>query len=127
MNRHQQLVTQSRKARRICGASGLALAIAAATMGQVPAAVADQPEAAEVALVWQQAALATVPFSPAQSLYLSFTSRAVDRAVQHSLKREASSETAAVAQAAHDVLVEYFPAATSALDAKLASSLGDVP
>jgi hypothetical protein len=128
MSRHQKLETQSRKARRFCGASGLALAVAAATtLTQVPVAGAEQPETADVALGWQETALTTVPFSPAQSLYLAFTSRAVDKAVRTSLKNPASSETAAVAQAAHDVLAEYFPAATGTLDSKLATSLGGVP
>ena len=90
-------------------------------------AAADVPESAEVALAWQETALSTVPFSPAQSVYLSFTSRAVDRAVGHSLKAANSSETAAVAQAAHDVLLEYFPGAASALAAKLTQSLAGVP
>lgn len=89
--------------------------------------VAVEPESAEIALAWQGNALATVPFSPAQALYLSFTSTAVDRAVQKSLKRANSSETAALARAAHDVLVEYFPAASATLDARLAESLAGVP
>jgi hypothetical protein len=90
-------------------------------------AAADAPESAEVALAWQETALSTVPFSPVQSVYLSFTSRAVDRAVGHSLKAARSSETAAVAQAAHDVLIAYFPGAASTLDAKLTQSLAGVP
>jgi hypothetical protein len=118
---------KTKSARRLTCASGLALAVAAAMAAGQATAVADPPEAAEVALVWQQTALTTIPFSPAQSLYLSFTSQAVDRAVLKSLKRDVSSETAAVAQAAHDVLAEYFPAATSALDTKLATSLDGVP
>lgn len=118
---------KTRIALRISAASGLALAVAAAGMSQTPLVAADPPEAAEVALAWQEAALTTVPFSPAQSLYLAFSSRAVARAVTTSLKHPASSETAAVAQAAHDVLAEYFPAAADALDAKLADSLAGVP
>jgi hypothetical protein len=92
-----------------------------------PGVAAGEPESAEIALVWQGTALATVPFSPAQALYLSFTSTAVDRAFRKSIKTANSSETAAVARAAHDVLVEYFPASAGALDAKLAESLADVP
>lgn len=92
-----------------------------------PGASAAEPEPAEIALVWQSTALATVPFSPAQGLYLSFTSTAVDRAVQKSLKRADSSESAAVAQAAHDVLLEYFSGAAGTLDARLAESLAAVP
>ena len=90
-------------------------------------AVAAEPDAAEIALVWQGNALATVPFSPAQSLYLAFTSTAVDRAVRKSVKTASSSETAAVARAAHDVLVEYFPGSAGTLDTKLTESLADVP
>ena len=56
------------------------------------------------------------------SLYLSFTSTAVDRAVRKSLKTTSSSETAAIARAAHDVLAEYFPGATGTLDARLATN-----
>ena len=92
-----------------------------------PGALAAEPESAEIALAWQGTALATIPFSPGQSLYLAFTSRAVDRAVRKSLKTANSSESAAVARAAHDVLVEYFPAAAGALDARLAESLAGVP
>lgn len=103
-----------------------AAAVAVAAPG-ITGAVAVEPESAEIALVWQGTALATVPFSPAQGLYLSFTSTAVDRAVRKSLRRANSSETAAVAQAAHDVLVEYFPAASGTLDAMLADSLAGVP
>ena len=92
-----------------------------------PGAVAAEPDPAAVALAWQGTALATVPFSPAEALYLSFTSTAVDRAVRTSLKASSSSESAAVARAAHDVLVEYFPAATGSLDARLTESLAEVP
>ena len=106
--------------------TAVAAGLAVAAPGS-PGAVAVEPEPAEIALVWQGTALATVPFSPAQALYLSFTSTAVERAVQKSLKTANSSETAAVAQAAHDVLAEYFPAATGTLDGKLAESLAGVP
>ncbi|MGA8047257.1 MAG: hypothetical protein WCA30_13425 [Dermatophilaceae bacterium] len=89
-----------------------------------PSMAAEEPS--EVALRWQETALSTVPFSPATSLYLAFTSRAVHKAVTQSLRHPDSSETAAVATAAHDVLIEYFPGATS-LDATLADSLAGVP
>ena len=110
----------------LTAAAAAAAAVAVAAPG-TPGAVAAEPESAEIALAWQGTALATVPFSPAQALYLSFTSTAVDRAVRKSLQRANSSETAAVAQAAHDVLVEYFPAAYRTLDAMLADSLAGVP
>lgn len=107
-------------------AAGLAAATSLSAFGPSGAGAAE-PEPATIALAWQRTALATVPFSPAKALYLSFASKAVDRAVQHSLRAASSSETAAVAQAAHDVLVEYFPGATATLDAKLAESLAGVP
>jgi hypothetical protein len=115
--------------RRLAGitATAVAAGLAAVTAPGTPAAVAQQPGSAEIALAWQGTALATVPFTPAQALYLSFTSTAVDRAVQKSLKTAQSSETAAVAQAAHDVLVEYFPTASGTLDATLTDSLAGVP
>jgi len=115
--------------RRLAGitATALAVGLAAVTTPGTPAAAAEEPEPAEIALVWQGTALATVPFTPAQGLYLSFTSTAVDKAVRTSLRQKSSSETATVAQAAHDVLVEYFPTASGALDAQLTASLGGVP
>lgn len=106
--------------------AALGAGLAVATPGG-HGAVAVEPESAEIALAWQGTALATVPFSPAQGLYLAFTSTAVDRAVRKSIKTANSSETAALARAAHDVLVEYFPASAGTLDAKLAESLAAVP
>jgi hypothetical protein len=106
--------------------AAVAAGLTVATPGGSGAAAAE-PESAEVALAWQGTALATVPFSPAQALYLSFTSTAVDRAVRKSLKTASSSEAAAVARAAHDVLVEYFPGSAGTLDAKLAETLATVP
>ncbi|GAB3246319.1 vanadium-dependent haloperoxidase [Nocardioides dilutus] len=104
-------------------AAGLVFVAVPGTEG----AAAEPLEPAEIALVWQATALTTVPFSPAQGMYLSFTSTAVDRAVGKSLKTASSSEAAAVARAAHDVLAEYFPASAGTLDAKLDESLSDVP
>jgi hypothetical protein len=88
---------------------------------------ADAQDPVAVALDWQATAIATVPFSPAKGLYLAFTSKAVDKAVAASLRRERSSEAAAIAQAAHDVLVAYFPAAGATLDDRLAQTLASVP
>lgn len=112
--------------RCLVGVTVACAGLAVVAPGSPPAAAAE-PETAEIALVWQETALATVPFSPVQSLYLSFASTAVDRAVRKSLRRADSSEVAAVARAAHDVLLEYFPAVAAALDAKLAESLAGVP
>ena len=59
-------------------------------------------------------------------VYLAYVSTAMDRAVNPG-ERNGQSADAAVAQAAHDVLVHYFPARTSDLDALLAASLATVP
>lgn len=107
------------------GATALAGTMTVA--GSAQAGPAADPDPTETALAWQETALSTVPFSPAQSLYLAFASVAVDTAVTKSLKAANSSETAAIAQAAHDVLKEYFPGAASSLDTKLADSLAAVP
>ena len=111
--------------------AGVAATVVATGLLVTPSGAAGsappEPGSTDTALAWQQTALATVPFTPAQALYLSFTSTAVERAVRKSLKTATSSESAAIARAAHDVLVEYFPASTGALDAKLAESLAAVP
>jgi hypothetical protein len=116
------------KPRTLAGLSAIAVAagLTVAAPGG-PGVAAAEPESAEIALAWQGTALATVPFTPAQALYLSFTSTAADRAVRKSLKRKDSSEAAALAQAAHDVLVHYFPTSAPTLDAKLVESLASVP
>ena len=111
--------------RYLAGITAAAVGLTVAAPGGSGAAVT--PESAEIALTWQGIALTTVPFSPAQALYLSFTSTAVDRAAEKSLKTANSSEAAAVARAAHDVLVEYFPGSSGTLDTKLAESLASVP
>ena len=113
--------------RQVAALTATAVAVALAAVPGTPGAAAAPPEPAEIALVWQSTALTTVPFSPAQAMYLSFTSTAVNRAVRKSLKTANSSEAAAVARAAHDVLAEYFPSSAGTLGAKLAESLADVP
>jgi hypothetical protein len=114
--------------RHLTGVTAAAVVAGLSALAPVgPAATAVEPDPTEVALVWQGNALATVPFSPAQALYLSFTSTAVDKAARQSAKAAGSSEAAAVATAAHDVLVEYFPTAAGTLAAMLAESLAAVP
>ncbi len=58
---------------------------------------------------------------------LGYTSTAMHDAVTSSLRRRDSSETAAVAVAAHDVLAHYVPAAIGDLDTRLTASLALVP
>ncbi len=109
--------------------AGVTTAVLAASVGAVnaPSAHAAEPDPASVALDWQATAQTTVTFSPAKGMYLGFTSKAVNKAAHRSLNAGNSSEAAAVAQAAHDVLKEYFPGASATLDAKLADTLALVP
>jgi len=81
-------------------------------------------------LDWERVAFATVyPATPIPSgvPILGFTSMAIYDAALTSVQRGNSSETAAVAAAAHDVLAHYYPAAQASLDAQLTSSLAGVP
>jgi hypothetical protein len=118
---------------------GLALPLALAgpaSLGEaaVPTRANVASSANAVLFQWQRTALTTVyPAPPAAptplpvgTLYLGFTSLAVNDAVQTSLQRGHTSVTAAIAQSAHDVLAEYFPAATAGLDASLAATLATV-
>ena len=113
--------------RRALGAATALVAALPLAVTMTAPAHAGEPDPVAVALDWQTTAITTVPFSPAKGLYLGFTSKAVDKAVARSLRRERSSEAAAIAQAAHDVLAEYFPAARPTLDDRLAQTLGAVP
>jgi hypothetical protein len=88
------------------------------------------PESPAIALTWQSIAYTTVypaKAVPVGTVFLAYTSRAVHQAARASLNTTGSSETAAVAQAAHDVLAHYFPTAQGTLDTKLAESLALVP
>lgn len=118
-----------------------ALVLALGTPALVQATAADRPakshgtsrhttEDASSALTWQGIAMATIyPANPVPSgvPLLGFTSGAVYDAVRASVHTHHSSEAAAVATAAHDVLAHYLPAAESALDTQLATSLAAVP
>ncbi len=87
-------------------------------------------ESAQVVLDWERVSFATVyPATPIPSgvPVLGFTSLAMHRAATSSAERSDSSETAAVATAAHDVLLHYYPGAAAALDAQLVTSLAAVP
>lgn len=87
-------------------------------------------ESAQVVLDWERISLATVfPVTPIPSgqPLLGYTSLAMHDAAHASARRWSSSETAAVATAAHDVLVHYFPTAEATLDAHLTTTLAGVP
>jgi hypothetical protein len=84
-------------------------------------------------LDWQLISLRTVYAEsspptpiPVGTLYLGFTSLAIHGAVQEA-KHGHASVGAAAAQAAHDVLGEYFPASAANLAADLAATLAAIP
>jgi len=86
-------------------------------------------ESAQVVLDWERISLQTVyPATPIPTGVpaLGFTSVAMHQAVTKSMDMDDSSETAAVARAAHDVLVHYFPTSSDTLDDHLADSLAAV-
>ena len=81
---------------------------------------------------WQRTAARTVyteggSAPPAGGLYLAFTSLAVHKAATEGQSHGTHAAAAAVAIAAHDVLVEYFPGSTTKLAADRAASLAMVP
>jgi hypothetical protein len=100
------------------------------TVGAAAAAGHD-PESAQVVLDWERTAFRTVYTDAATPIpvgvpVLGFTSLAMYRAVERSQQRGESSEAAALAPAPHDVLLAYYPAARSKLDADEATSLAAV-
>ena len=103
------------------------------------AATSDRsaPHRSSVILDWERTSFVTVygpldapPPSrtpiPVGVLYLGFVSMAMHDAVMASSELEESSEPAAAASAAHDVLVEYYPTSAPELDAALEASLATV-
>ena len=91
----------------------------------------DHQAATSVAINWQRITLRTIFTEGATppaigTIYLAFTSLAVDDAAEASLRRGGSAR-AAVATAAHDVLVEYFPGSAANLASDLSSTLSSVP
>ena len=94
----------------------------------------DHIKAAEAAVAWQRIAVRTLWIEPQPSLappvssmYLTFTSLAVHDAAREAQRQGRVAATAAVARAAHDVLVHYFPASKANLDADLAATMSRVP
>jgi len=111
--------------------TGSMLAAPAATSGTShPHKHPTSTESAQVVLDWERTAFATIyPANPVPVgvPLLGYTSTAMYDAAKWSMRRHDSSETAAIAAAAHDVLAHYVPAATATLDARLATTLAGVP
>ncbi len=118
--------------------ASLGLALGSTMLVSLPAA-ADRGEphdhgvaSSSVVLAWERTSIRTIYTEnaspvPVGALYLGFTSLAMERAASRADHLRRASEVAATAVAAHDVLVHYFPASAPALDADLATSLGQVP
>ena len=108
----------------------LRLLVAVAVLVAAPAAHAVTLPPGNAAQQWNRIAEDTAvgagAFQGEAFLYLAYASAAMDRAVNPG-ERNGQSADAAVAQAAHDVLVHYFPAKTGDLDALLGASLAAVP
>lgn len=122
--------------RRTLATLSLALvALAAPLVSTTPAAGArpmrDQAAAVTTVLDWQLIAFRTI-FSenptplPVGTLHMGLTALAVHDAAQLAVQRGRNSARAAVATAAHGVLLHYFPASKANLAADLiASRAGD--
>lgn len=116
--------------RTAAGLGAAILAITSMSAAMLPADAAP-PHPSSVIHDWERTAIRTIYTQagtniPVGVLYLGFTSLAVKDAVGTSIRHPRSSEQAAAAVAAHDVLAEYFPAQRPALAAELSSSLGSL-
>ncbi|MGY1823210.1 vanadium-dependent haloperoxidase [Geodermatophilus sp. SYSU D00079] len=124
-------MTRSRTAPR-----GAVVATALLVLATAPTAAAAAPAGPPrgdpgVVLSWNAIAWRTIGVEgqkppPVAQLYLGLVSTAVYDAVVTAADDDAAADVAA-ATAAHDVLVEYFPASRAALDADYDAWLGGVP
>jgi len=116
---------------------GTVAGAAAATLaprGLLPEALAasgSSSESPQVVLDWERIVFRTVYTGAATPVpvgvpVLGFVSVAMHRAATRSAEVGASSERAAVATAAHDLLVHYYPAQSAQLAADLAASLSGI-
>ena len=111
---------------------GAALGAPLAVLAEASSAAAGPAAPSSVAVAWQRIALRTIFLDagnppPVGVHPLAFTSLAVDHAVRATHGSGANAARAAVATAAHDVLVRYYPTFSGKLDADLAASLARVP
>lgn len=113
--------------------AGLALStipIPSTASGADPRHVQSERAVSQVLLDWETTSIRTIYTEnakpvPVGALYLGFTSLAMGDAVRHTHSGPAA-DAAAAAVAAHDVLAEYFPGSSNALDADLATSLASL-
>src|SRR3954452_4590819 len=117
--------------RRIVAAAAAVLLAPLIAVPVVGSAASARPLGSSIAVDWQRTANRTIyteagSAPPLGALYLAFTSLAVHDAATKAQGHGMHAAAAAVATAAHDVLVEYFPASAVALDTDLANSLARV-
>ena len=131
----QKTTMPVRRTLMLLATAALAAPLASTAAAAPPGAVGHE-HPSQVVLDWQRTAIRTIygPVGatprtpiPVGMVYLGLTSQAVWEAVQDSTHAPRSSEAAAVATAAHDVLLAYFPASAPDLSAELDSSLTSVP
>lgn len=114
------------------GAGATSVSLALGTDVLTTVAQAASAESPQVVLDWERISMRTVYTDaltpvPVGVPVLGFVSVALHRAAARSAHLGGSSETAAAATAAHDVLVHYYPALATGLDADLARSLDGLP
>lgn len=117
--------------RRSVTFGSVAIATGAAALG--PGSPASAAENGQAVLDWQRISFRTTytdqtPVTPIPIgvPVLGLVSLAMHKAARRSAQLGASSESAAVARAAHDVLVHYFPGTSAKLDADLAATFAAI-
>jgi hypothetical protein len=131
-------MSQTQRQRSAC--LGLLVVLVSALVAVGPVSAAPPTAAANPAVIttWNSVAASTIPANPAAFLNYAFVHLAMYNAVvgitgeydQYQWASPAphnASPEAAAAAAAHRVLLTYFPAAQTTLDAQLAASLAQIP
>jgi hypothetical protein len=130
---HDPRARRSRNGRRRALTTTIALVIAVGStlfggVGNASAGATSSRESSTVVHAWERTSIRTIYTDnvtpiPVGVVYLGFTSLAMYEAAQ-SARRHHGSQVAAIAQAAHEVLAQYYPASASKLSADLAVTLG---